>query len=58
MFVNKKHTSCDNLSHRNFYNSGVMHVSRTCLRIDLLLISLVLIVVLLGIGTLLGPMAN
>ena len=29
-----------------------------CLRIDLLLITLVLIAVLLGMGTLLGPMAQ
>ena len=58
MLVNKKHTSSDNFSRRNFFNSCVMHVSRTCFRIDLLLISLVLIVVLLRIGSLLRPMAQ
>ena len=58
MFVNKKHTGDDNFSHRNFFNSGVMHVSRKCLRIGLFLITLVLIAILLGMGTLLGPMAQ
>ena len=58
MFVNKKHTSGDNLSRRNFFNSGVMHVSRTCFRIGLSLIALVLIVVLLRMGALFGPMTQ
>ena len=35
-----------------------MHVPRTCLRIGLLLITLVLISILLGIGVLLGPVAR
>ena len=35
-----------------------MHVSRTCLRIRLPLISLILIVVLLRMGALFGPMAQ
>ena len=50
MFANKKHTSGDNFSHRNFFNNCVMHISRVCLRIDLLLITLMLIAVLLGMG--------
>ena len=58
MFVNKKHTGGDNFSHRNFFNSYVMHVSKTCFRIGLFLITLVLIAILLGMGTLLGPMAQ
>ena len=58
MFVNKKHTSYDNLSRRNFFNSGVMHVSRTRFMICLPLISLVLITVLLRMGALFGPMAQ
>ena len=58
MFVNKKHTSCDNLSYRNFFNSGVMNVSRTCFRICLSLIALVLIAVLLRMGAFLGPMTQ
>ena len=35
-----------------------MHVSRMCLRICLFLIALVLIAILLGMGTLLGPMTQ
>ena len=35
-----------------------MHLSRTCLRIRLPLISLILIVVLLRMGALFGPMAQ
>ena len=35
-----------------------MHVSRTCLRIHLSLIVLVLIVVLLSMGAFLGPMTH
>ena len=58
MFVNKKHTSGNNLSRKNLFNSGVMHVSRTCFRICLPLISLVLIVVLLRMGAFLGPMTH
>ena len=58
MFVNKKHTSGDNFTYRNLFNSGVMHVSRTCFRICLFLITLVLIAILLGMGALLGPMAQ
>ena len=58
MFVNKEHTGGDNFSHRNFFNSYVMHVSRTCLRIDLLLITLVLIAILLGMRAVLGPMTQ
>ena len=58
MFVNKKHTSGANLSYRNLFNSGIMHVSRTCFRICLPLISLVLITVLLSMGALFRPMAQ
>ena len=58
MFVNKKHTSYDNLSYRNFFNSGVIDVSNMRFRICLPLISLVLIVVLLRMGALFGPMAQ
>ena len=58
MFVNKKHTSGDNFSHRNFFNIYVMHVSRTCIWICLFLITLILIAVLLGMGALFGPMAQ
>ena len=58
MFVNKKHTSGDNLSHRNLFNSGVMHVSRTCFRICLSLIALILIADLLRMGAFLGPMTH
>ena len=58
MFVNKKHTSGDNLSCMNFFNSGIMHVSRMCFRIYLPLIALVLIVVLLRMGPFLGPMTH
>ena len=54
MFVNKEHTDGDNFSRMNFFNSGVMHVSRTCFRICLSLIALVLIVVLLRMGAFLG----
>ena len=50
MFVNKKHTSGDNFSYRDFFHNCVMHVSSTCLRIDLFLITLVLIATLLGMG--------
>ena len=58
MFVNKKHTGCDNFSRRNFFNNGIMHVSRMCFRICLSPIALVLIAVLLRMGALLGPMAQ
>ena len=58
MFVNKKHTGGDNFSCRDFFNSCVMHVSRTCLWIYLFLITLVLIVILLRMGALLGLMAQ
>ena len=58
MLVDKKYTSSDNFSCRNFFNSGVMHVSRTCFRICLSLIALVLIDVLLRMGALFGPMAQ
>ena len=58
MFVNKKHTGGDNLSCRNFFNIGVMHVSRTCFRICLSLIALVLIVVCLRMGAFVGPMTH
>ena len=58
MFVNKKHTDGDNFSRRDFFKSYVMHVSRTCFRIFLSLIALVLIVVLLRMGAFLGPMAQ
>ena len=56
MLVNKKHTSSDNLSCRHLFNSSIMHVSRTWLRVRLLLIVLVLIDVLLRMGAFLGPM--
>ena len=56
MLVDKKHTSGDNLSYRNFFNNGIMHVSRTCFRICLSLIALVLIAVLLRMGAFFGPM--
>ena len=58
MLVNKKHTSSDNFSCRHLFNSSIMHISRTCLRIHLPLISLVLIVVLLRMGAFLGPMTH
>ena len=58
MFVNKKHTGGDNFSRRDFFYSCVMHVSRTCFRIDLLLITLTSIAILLGMVALLGPMAQ
>jgi hypothetical protein len=47
MMVHKKHTSCDNLSQRNLFHSGTMHMPLACINIDLLLI-----IVLLGIGAL------
>ena len=50
MFVNKKHTNGDNFSHRNFFHSCILHVSRTCFWIGLFLITLVLIAILLGMG--------
>ena len=53
MFVNKEHTSSDKLSLGNLFNSGVVHVPRTCLRI-----CLPLIVVLLRMGAFLGPMTH
>ena len=56
MFVNKKHTNGDNFSRGNFFNSFVMHVSRTCLWICLFLITLVLIAILFRMGALLGLM--
>ena len=58
MFVNKKHTSSDNFSHGHLFNSGVVHVPRTCFWICLSLIVLVLIAVLLRMGALFGPMAQ
>ena len=58
MFVTKKHIGGDNFSCRDFFNSCVMHVSRTCFRIGLFLITLVLIAILLGMGALLGPMTQ
>ena len=58
MFVNKKHTGGDNFSRMNFFNNCVMHVSRICLWICLFLITLVLIAILLGMGTLLRLMAQ
>ena len=58
MFVNKKHTSDDNLSRRNLFNSSVVHVSKTCFRIGLSLISLILIAILLRMGAFLGPMTH
>ena len=57
MFVNKKHTSGDNLSHSNLFNSGIMHITRMCFRICLPLIALVLIVVL-RMGAFLGLMTH
>ena len=58
MLVDKKHTSSDNLSPRNLFNSGVVHVSRTCLRIYLSLVAPVLIVVLLSMGAFLDPVTH
>ena len=58
MFVNKKHTSGDNLSYGNLFNSSVVHVSRTGLRIRLPLIVLILIVVVLRMGAFLGLMTH
>ena len=58
MFVNKKHTDSDNFSHGNFFHNYIMHISKTCLMIDLLLITLVLITTLLGTVALLGPMTQ
>ena len=58
MLVNKEHTSSDNFSRRNPFNSSIMHVSRTCLRVHLPLIYLMLIVVLPGMGAFLGPMTH
>ena len=56
MFVNKKHTGGDNFSRMDFFHSYIMHVSRTCIRIGMFLITIVLIATLLGMGALLGPM--
>ena len=58
MLVDKKHTSRDNFSYRNLFNSSIMQVSRMCLRVRLPLISLVLIVVLPGMGAFLSPMTH
>jgi len=58
MFVNEKHTGGDNLSRGYLFNISVVHVSRMCLRICLFFITLVLIAILLGMGTLLGPMTQ
>ena len=58
MFVNKKHTGGNNFSLRNFLHSYIMHIFRTCFRIHLFQITFVLIDILLGMGTLLGPMAQ
>ena len=58
MLVDKKHTSGDNLSYGHLFNDSIVHVSRTCLRVCLPLISLVLIVVLLRMGAFLGPMTH
>ena len=58
MFVNKKHTNGDNLSYGNLFNNSVVHVARTCFRICLSLIVLVLIIVLLRMGAFLGPMTQ
>ena len=58
MFVNKKHTSSDNLSCGHLFNSSIVHVSRTCLRVCLPLIVLVLIVVLLRMGAFPGLMTH
>ena len=58
MFVNKEHIDGDNFSHRNFFNSGVMHVSKMCFRICLPLISLALIAILLRMGAFLGLMTQ
>ena len=58
MLVKKKHTSSDNFSSGHLFNSGVVHISRMCLRICLSLIILVLIVVLLRIWAFLGPMTH
>jgi len=58
MLVDKKHTSSDHLSGGHLFNSSIVHVSRTCLRVRLPLISLVLIAVLLRVGALFGPMAE
>ena len=53
MFVNKKHTSSDNLSCGHLFNNGVVHVPRMCLRICMSLISLVLVVAFIRIRALL-----
>jgi len=53
MFVNKKHTGGHNFSHENFFHGYIMHVSRMCFWIGL-----VLIAILLGMGALLGPMTQ
>ena len=58
MSVDKKNTSGDNLSCGNLFNSGVVHISRTCFWIYMSLITLVLVVVLLRMGAFLGPMTH
>ena len=58
MFINKKHIDSHKFPYRDFFNSCVIHVSSTCLRIDLFLVTLVLITTLLGMGALLGPMTQ
>ena len=58
MLVDKKHTSSDNLSCGHLVNSSIVHVSRTCLRVCLPLIVLILIIVLLRVGALFGPMTH
>ena len=54
MFVYKEHTSGHDFSCGNLLHGCIVHVSRMCLGIGLLLITLVLIPILLGIGRFLG----
>ena len=50
MFVYKKHTSSHDFPYGNLLHGCIVHIPSMCLRIGLLLITLVLIPILLGIG--------
>ena len=54
MLVYKKHTSSHDFPCGNLLHGYIVHITRTSLRIGLLLITLVLIPILLGIGAFLG----
>ena len=57
VLVYKKHTSSHDFFHEDFLHGCIMHILRTCFRIGLLLVALILITTLFRIGSLFGLVA-